>query len=53
MPRPKRITTGGFIYHAMGRAIPGFDLFRNPADYRAFENLLKRALQRIDVRLLC
>jgi putative transposase len=40
MPRRKRVSTGGFVYHVLNRAVARQRIFRKQADYLAFEQVL-------------
>jgi len=37
MPRTKRITLGGYVYHALNRANGRLRIFRKDGDFLAFE----------------
>jgi putative transposase len=52
MPRRLRFATGGYVYHALNRAVGRARLFHKPADYDAFERVLAEARQQVPVRLL-
>ena len=53
MPRIARVAPGGLIQHVYNRGNGRMKLFRKPADYDAFLNLLGEALDRVPgVRLL-
>jgi putative transposase len=52
MGRPRRVTTGGIVYHVLNRATVRSQIFHSPADYRAFEQLLIEARNRFAMRLL-
>jgi len=43
MPRRPRLATGGLAYHVLNRRVGRLALFEKPADYLAFENILKEA----------
>jgi putative transposase len=51
MPRRPRLATGGLAYHVLNRRVGRLALFEKPADYLAFENILKEAHDRTDVRI--
>jgi putative transposase len=51
MPRRPRIAPGGYVYHVLNRAVARLPLFRKPADYDAFEQVIERAHQRHPIRL--
>ena len=52
MGRPRRVTTGGIVYHVLNRATARSQIFHTPADYRAFEQLLIEARDRFEMRVL-
>src|SRR5258708_33837254 len=52
MPRSARIAPGGFVYHALNRAVARLPLFEKEADYEAFERVLLEAHQRTPTRIL-
>ena len=53
MPRSKRVSAGGYVYHVLNRGADGMALFDEQSDYAAFERVLAEALKREPgVRLL-
>jgi putative transposase len=52
MPRHARAAPGGFVYHALNRAVARLPLFQKDEDYRAFERVLVEALVKHPTRLL-
>jgi putative transposase len=52
MPRSARYAPGGFVYHALNRAVARLPLFEKDADYQAFERVLALALEEHPIRLL-
>jgi len=52
MPRTKRMYTGGLVCHVLNRAVGRATIFRDAADYAAFENLLLNTGEFASVRLL-
>ena len=52
MGRPKRADDGGMVFHVLNRANARMKIFKKPADYEAFEQVLEEAVQRISIRLL-
>jgi putative transposase len=52
MPRRPRCATGGFVYHVLNRSVGRATLFDRPADYAAFEKVLRQAQDWLPVRLL-
>ena len=51
MPRPKRITKGNIVYHALNRANGRLRIFKKPRDFEAFEEILAEGLDRFDMRM--
>jgi len=52
MPRRARSIVGGYAYHILNRANGRLRLFKKPADYQAFEQVLAEAQQRVPLRIL-
>ncbi|HEV3261555.1 MAG TPA: transposase [Gemmataceae bacterium] len=52
MPRPPRFATGGYVYHSLNRAVGRAAVFSKPADYAAFEKVLRQAGDWAPMRLL-
>ena len=52
MPRPRRATEGGLIYHVLNRANARLPIFEGDDDYAAFERVMAQAQARYDMRLL-
>jgi putative transposase len=52
MPRHARTAPGGFVYHALNRAVARLPLFQKDGDYAAFERILHEALAVHPTRLL-
>ena len=52
MPRTARYAPGGFVYHALNRAVARLPLFEKDGDYAAFERVLALALDEHPIRLL-
>src|SRR6478735_3291698 len=52
MPRRRRAASGGYVYHALNRAVGRRTLFRKAADYAAFEDVLRQAPGFQPMRLL-
>ena len=52
MGRPRRVTTGGVVYHVLNRANRRSRIFHKSPDYEAFLNLLGEGLDRLPCRLL-
>jgi putative transposase len=52
MGRPLRAALGGYVYHVVNRANARLTIFRDDADYEAFERVLGEAVERTDTRLL-
>src|SRR5207249_10044073 len=53
MARRTRGGDGGYVYHVLNRAVGRAILFAKPADYAAFEKILRQAWERLAMRLLC
>jgi len=52
MPRHPRVAPGGFVYHAINRAVARRPLFKKDGDYAAFERVLAEAMDKHPIRLL-
>jgi putative transposase len=52
MPRRLRCNTGGYVYHALNRAVGRATLFHKDGDYLAFVNTLRQAKDWQPMRLL-
>jgi putative transposase len=52
MARRKRCSDAGYVYHVRNRAVGRATLFDKPADYAAFEKVLRQAWERLGTRLL-
>jgi REP element-mobilizing transposase RayT len=52
MPRRPRVATGGYVYHALNRAVGRSTIFEQVDDYAAFEEVLEEARDQVDMRLL-
>src|SRR5262249_26570074 len=52
MSRGRRLAPGGFVYHALNRAVVRLPLFEKPADYVAFLRVLGEALDTCPMRVL-
>ena len=52
MPRVGRTDIGGYIYHVLNRANARVQIFDINKDYQLFENTLKEAVEKYDMRLL-
>ncbi len=48
MPRRPRLATGGLAYRVLNRRVGRLSLFEKPADYFAFEKILKEAHEAVD-----
>jgi len=51
MGRNKRITLGGYVYHALNRANGRLRIFRKHSDFLAFEQILAEGVERFDMRI--
>jgi putative transposase len=52
MPRTARQAPGGLVYHIFNRAGGRLRLFREEADFLAFEQVLREAHERVPIRIL-
>ena len=52
MPRQARAAPGGYVYHALNRAVARLPLFQQDADYDAFERVLLEAMNKHPTRIL-
>ena len=52
MPRSARHAPGGFVYHALNRAVARLPLFEKEADYQALDRVLEEAQERFPTRIL-
>ncbi|MBI3410453.1 MAG: transposase [Planctomycetes bacterium] len=52
MPRHARSAPGGYVYHALNRAVARLPLFQKDEDYRAFERVLVEAMHKHATRIL-
>jgi REP-associated tyrosine transposase len=52
MPRHARAAPGGYVYHALNRAVARLPLFQEDGDYEAFERVLVEAMEKHPIRLL-
>jgi putative transposase len=51
MPRAKRQSPGGIVYHVLNRANARQTIFQGPSDYKAFVKILAEGLVKIPMRL--
>ncbi|MBN2315358.1 MAG: transposase [Sedimentisphaerales bacterium] len=51
MPRAKRQSPGGIVYHVLNRANARQIIFRGSSDYEAFEKILAEGLVKVPMRL--
>jgi putative transposase len=52
MPRQRRTAPGGYVYHALNRAVARLPLFEKDGDFHAFERVLLEALEKRPIRIL-
>src|SRR5258707_1270988 len=52
MARRTRCSAAGYDYHVLNRAVGRATLFAQPADFAAFEKVLRQGGERSDMRLL-
>ena len=46
MPRAKRVTPGGYVYHVLNRGVGRMTIFNKPEDYEAFTQVLVETCDR-------
>jgi putative transposase len=51
MPRKRRITKGGIVYHVLNRANRRLRIFKRALDFVAFENVLSEGVERFGMRI--
>lgn len=51
MPRARRVTPGGIVYHVLNRGVGRSRLFFKDADYRAFEQIMVETLESCPMRI--
>ena len=51
MPRTARIAPGGMVFHVMNRGVARMQLFEKPADYQAFEQVLRETVDESPMRI--
>jgi len=51
MPRARRQSPGGIVYHVLNRANGKQDIFRGLSDFKVFEKILAEGLKKIPMRL--
>ena len=51
MPRPKRITLGGYVYHVLNRANGRLKIFKKDGDFLAFEQIMAEGIQHFNMRI--
>jgi len=51
MPRTARIAPGGLVFHVMNRGVARMQLFEKPADYQAFEIVVRETLDESPMRI--
>ena len=52
MPRRPRLHSGGYVFHALNRAVGKQAIFRTEGDYAAFQRVLEEARREVPMRLL-
>jgi len=52
MPRVERVDVANQIYHVLNRANARVQIFDNNKDYKQFEDILEKAVEKYDMRLL-
>ena len=51
MPRSRRVTPGGIVYHVLNRGVGRSQLFFKDADYLAFEQIMAETLETCPMRI--
>lgn len=51
MPRPQRITAGGYVFHVLNRANGRLRIFRKDRDFLAFEQILADGAEQLKMRI--
>ena len=52
MSRIQRVDVGNQIYHVLNRANARVQIFDEESDYRQFEEILEKAMEKFDMRVL-
>jgi putative transposase len=52
MPRSARSAPAGQVYHVLNRGVGRMHLFRNDADFAAFERVILESHERVPLRIL-
>jgi REP element-mobilizing transposase RayT len=52
MPRRLRVSSGGYAYHVLNRAVGRLRIFAKERDFEAFEEVIGQAKTRLPMRLL-
>ena len=52
MPRQRRVAPGGYVNHALNRAVARLPLFEKDGDFDAFERVLVEGMEKQPMRLL-
>ncbi len=52
MPRRLRVSTGGYAYHVLNRAVGRMRIFGKQRDFEAFEEVIEQAKARLPMRVL-
>ncbi len=52
MPRTRRLTPGGVIYHVLNRANARLKIFSGPRDYEEFVQAMHESLEHVPIRVL-
>ena len=51
MPRTARVAPGGMVFHLLNRGVARMQLFEKPADYQAFELVLRETVDESPMRI--
>jgi len=52
MPRTRRLTPGGIIYHVLNRANARLKIFSGRIDYEEFVQAMHESLEHVPIRVL-
>src|ERR1700721_931525 len=51
MPRTAWVAPGGLVFHVLNRGVARMQLFEKPADYQAFEQVMRETLDESSMRI--
>ncbi|MGA2229485.1 MAG: transposase [Tepidisphaeraceae bacterium] len=53
MARRPRNAPGGLAYHVLNRSVGKMEMFRRDADFEAFQRIMREAIERHPIRIIC